>query len=54
MMKPGADPAEIFKVVNEHLTAHGFNREERILAHGQGYDMVERPGNSARRNDETA
>jgi len=43
MMKPGADPAEIFRVVNEHLTAHGFNREERILAHGQGYDMVERP-----------
>lgn len=43
LIKPGADPAEIFKVVNEHLVDNGFNREERILAHGQGYDMVERP-----------
>lgn len=43
LMKPGASPAAIFTAVNDHLASQGFAREERILAHGQGYDMVERP-----------
>jgi hypothetical protein len=28
---------------NEYLKKHGFAEERRIYAHGQGYEMVERP-----------
>jgi Xaa-Pro aminopeptidase len=44
MMKPGADPARIYEIANDFLVSKGYNREERLVAHGQGYDMVERPG----------
>ena len=40
---PGAKPAEIFKKYNEYLTDKGYPLEGRIFAHGQGYDLVERP-----------
>lgn len=43
LMKPGADPVEIYNTANDFLVKNGFRREERIVAHGQGYDMVERP-----------
>jgi Xaa-Pro aminopeptidase len=43
LMKPGADPVQIFEAGNAFLVSHGYQREERIAAHGQGYDMVERP-----------
>lgn len=43
MCKPGADPVEILKRNNEFLQGHGLPGETRIYAHGQGYDMVERP-----------
>lgn len=49
LMKPGADPGEILRAHNEFVTAKGFAPETRLYAHGQGYDLVERP---AIRDDE--
>jgi Xaa-Pro aminopeptidase len=49
LLNPGADPAEIWQANNEFLTKNGFPPETRLYAHGQGYDLVERP---AIRNDE--
>lgn len=43
LLKPGADPAEIFEANNEFLRSRGLVEETRLYAHGQGYDMVERP-----------
>jgi len=43
MMKPGANPADLFKANNELLVSKGYAPETRLFAHGQGYDMVERP-----------
>lgn len=42
-MKPGMSCAELFKMNNEFLTERGYLPESRFFAHGQGYDMVERP-----------
>jgi Xaa-Pro aminopeptidase len=43
IMKIGAAPAEIFARYNEYMRQNGRPIEERLFAHGQGYDMVERP-----------
>ncbi len=43
MIKPGADPAAIAKSHDEWMTSHGLPAERRLYAHGQGYDLVERP-----------
>ena len=43
MIKPGADPAVIAKAHDEWMTARGLPPERRLYAHGQGYDLVERP-----------
>jgi len=43
LMKPGADPREIFKAYNEYMKAHGLPEEGRIHSHAQGYDIVQRP-----------
>ncbi len=43
MLKPGADPIEMLKATNDFLRNHGLPIETRLYAHGQGYDMVERP-----------
>ena len=43
MLKPGADPDAIYDAHNEFLKKVGYAPETRLLAHGQGYDMVERP-----------
>lgn len=48
-LKPGADPGEIWRANNEFLTKKGQLPETRLFAHGQGYDLVERP---AIRDDE--
>ena len=48
-LKPGAEPAEIWKANNEFLVSKGQMPETRLYAHGQGYDLVERP---AIRDDE--
>lgn len=49
-MTPGADPAAILAEYNEFMRANGRPPEDRLYAHGQGYDMVERP---IVRHDET-
>ncbi|WP_258360749.1 M24 family metallopeptidase [Moorella sulfitireducens] len=43
LSKPGARPADILATYNEFLAEKGFPPENRLLAHGQGYDLVERP-----------
>ena len=43
LLKPGADPATIWDANNEFMRSIGYPEETRIYAHGQGYDLVERP-----------
>ena len=43
LIKPGADPAGIWHANNEFLQRQGYLPETRLYAHGQGYDLVERP-----------
>jgi len=49
LLRPGADPADIWQANNEYLMKKGQLPETRLYAHGQGYDLVERP---AIRDDE--
>lgn len=42
-LRPGANPKEIWESNNEFLKKMGFLPETRAYAHGQGYDLVERP-----------
>ena len=49
LLKPGADPKEAWDANNAFLARHGKRAETRLYAHGQGYDLVERP---AIRDDE--
>ena len=48
-LKPGADPGHIWQANNDFLVRKGQLPETRLYAHGQGYDLVERP---AIRDDE--
>jgi Xaa-Pro aminopeptidase len=50
LLRPGADPGEIWRANNQFLTKKGQLPETRLFAHGQGYDLVERP---AIRDDES-
>ena len=50
LLKPGADPKEIWDANNAFLVSKGQMPESRVFCHGQGYSLVERP---AVRNDET-
>ncbi len=43
LIRPGADPAEMWRANNVFLARKGFLPESRLYAHGQGYDLVERP-----------
>jgi Xaa-Pro aminopeptidase len=43
LMKPGTPVKEIFAKHNTYMTSNGMPAEARLYAHGQGYDMVERP-----------
>jgi Xaa-Pro aminopeptidase len=43
LLKPGADPVACWNANNEFLKTRGYPEEMRLYAHGQGYDMVERP-----------
>jgi len=49
LLKPGADPKDLLEANNTFLKSKGFPEEKRLFAHGQGYDLVERP---AIRDDE--
>lgn len=44
LMKPGAKPEELLDTHNKLLASMGYPLEGRLFAHGQGYDLVERPG----------
>jgi len=44
LMKPGAKPEELLDTHNRFLASKGYPLEARLYAHGQGYDLVERPG----------
>jgi len=50
LLRPGADPKEIWDAHNAFLRGKGLAPEGRLYAHGEGYDLVERP---AIRYDET-
>jgi Xaa-Pro aminopeptidase len=43
MLKPGENPKDIWEANNEFLQKRGYTLERRLYAHGQGYDLVERP-----------
>ena len=43
LLKPGAKPKDIWDANNEFLKKKGSRPERRVYAHGQGYDLVERP-----------
>jgi Xaa-Pro aminopeptidase len=43
LLKQGADPKELVAANNDFLRDRGFPEERRLYAHGQGYDLVERP-----------
>ncbi|HXD44439.1 MAG TPA: Xaa-Pro peptidase family protein [Pseudolabrys sp.] len=50
LMKPGTACRDIHAAHNDHMKKRGLPPELRLYAHGQGYDMVERP---LIRSDET-
>lgn len=43
LIKPGAHPAEIAAAHDAWMIKNGLPAERRLYAHGQGYDLVERP-----------
>lgn len=43
LLKPGANPKDIWDANNDFLREHGSGTEGRMYAHGEGYEMVERP-----------
>ena len=43
LLKPGANPKDIWDANNDFLKQHGSAPEGRMYAHGEGYEMVERP-----------
>ena len=43
LLQPDADPTDIFARYNSFMRKNGRPEEKRLYAHGQGYDMVERP-----------
>ena len=50
LIRPGAAPAAIHAAHDAYMRERGLPPETRLYAHGQGYDMVERP---LIRHDET-
>src|SRR3977135_1004660 len=43
LLRPGASCADIARSHDEHMPSRGLPAELRLYAHGQGYDLVERP-----------
>ncbi len=43
LIAPGAEPKEIIFAYNNFMHQNGRPEERRLYAHGQGYDLVERP-----------
>jgi Xaa-Pro aminopeptidase len=50
LLKPGADPKDIWEANNAFLKSKGQMPESRVFCHGQGLSLVERP---CVRDDET-
>jgi Xaa-Pro aminopeptidase len=44
LLKPGASCSELIRLHNQFMREHGWPEEDRLFSHGQGYDLVERPG----------
>ena len=44
MLRPGNTTPEILEALNKFLAERGYELEERLFSHGQGYDLIERPG----------
>lgn len=44
LLRPGADLRQVFNAGNEFLESRGYCVEGRIMGHGQGHDLMERPG----------
>ena len=44
LLKPGALPMDVVNAINDFMVSKGYLADQRIVAHGQGYDLVERPG----------
>jgi Xaa-Pro aminopeptidase len=49
-LKIGVTCADLHRMHNKYMTSNGGREERRLYAHGQGYDLVERP---LLRDDET-
>ncbi len=43
LLKPGISAISILDDYNDFLRSKGYPEEKRLYAHGQGYDLVERP-----------
>jgi Xaa-Pro aminopeptidase len=43
LMKPGTPCRDVAKAHDAFMTKYGVGPEKRLYAHGQGYDLVERP-----------
>jgi Xaa-Pro aminopeptidase len=43
LLRPGANPKDIADANDDFLQKKGYFPEKRLYAHGQGYDLVERP-----------
>ncbi|MGX1099140.1 M24 family metallopeptidase [Amorphus sp. MBR-141] len=43
LLKPGTPARDVAAAHDRYMTARGLPAETRLYAHGQGYDMVERP-----------
>lgn len=43
LLRPGSNPKDIWDANNELLQKKGYFPERRLYAHGQGYDLIERP-----------
>jgi Xaa-Pro aminopeptidase len=43
MLKPGASCKDVWDANSAFLEKKGYFPERRLYAHGQGYDLVERP-----------
>lgn len=43
LLRPGARPADVIRAHNQFMEGKGYPAEGRLYAHGQGYDLVERP-----------
>ena len=43
LIKPGASCADVAAAHDDYMRARGLPPELRLYAHGQGYDLVERP-----------